>query len=125
MRDRGNNLEVVTTTSEKYVDSYGFTEEEVSWSLDEFGLSGQREEVRFWYDGFSFGKRKGIYNPWSIFEEKSTWTSSVIAEAVLDRLPTAKVLSEDNGVYVVSAEVFGKGIDMWLRSQGDCVEVME
>ena len=38
-------------------------------------------------------------------------------DAVLDRLPTAKVLDEDNGVYTVSAEVFGKGIDMWLRSQ--------
>ena len=42
-------------------------------------------------------------------------------EAVLDRLPTAEVLEEKDGVYVVSAEVFGKGIDMWLRSQGDVV----
>ncbi len=46
-------------------------------------------------------------------------------EAVLDRLPTAKVLSEEDGVYLVSAEVFGKGIDMWLRSQGERVEVVE
>lgn len=45
-------------------------------------------------------------------------------ESVLDRLPTAKILSEGNGEYVVSAEVFGKGIDMWLRSQGDVIEVM-
>lgn len=43
--------------------------------------------------------------------------------AVLDRLPTAKVLSEEDGVYTVSAEVFGKGIDMWLRSQGDNILV--
>ena len=42
-------------------------------------------------------------------------------DAVLDRLPTAKVLSEEDGVYIVSAEVFGKGIDMWLKSQGDCI----
>lgn len=40
-------------------------------------------------------------------------------DAVLDRLPTAKVLSEEDGVYTVSAEVFGTGINMWLRSQGD------
>lgn len=40
-------------------------------------------------------------------------------EAILDRLPTAKVLSEDNGIFLVEAEVFGKGIDMWARSQGD------
>lgn len=42
-------------------------------------------------------------------------------EAVLDRLPTARILDEDEGVYTISAEVFGKGIDMWLRSQGDDV----
>ena len=46
-------------------------------------------------------------------------------DAVLDRLPTAQVLEEDNGVYTVTAEVFGKGIDMWLRSQGDFVCVCE
>ena len=45
-------------------------------------------------------------------------------EAVLDRLPTAKVLSHDENGWVVSAEVFGKGIDMWLRSQGELVEVI-
>lgn len=39
-------------------------------------------------------------------------------EAVLDRLPTAKVIKEEGGVYTISAEVFGKGIDMWIRSQG-------
>lgn len=42
-------------------------------------------------------------------------------EAVLDRLPTARILGEEDGVYVIAAEVFGKGIDMWLRSQGENV----
>lgn len=42
-------------------------------------------------------------------------------EAVLDRLPTAEVLSESDDVYTVRAEVYGNGIDMWLRSQGDQV----
>lgn len=46
-------------------------------------------------------------------------------DAVLDRLPTAKILDEDNGAYIVSAEVFGAGIDMWLRSQGSYVEIIE
>ena len=45
-------------------------------------------------------------------------------DAILDRLPTAKVISEEDGVYTVSAEVFGTGIDMWLRSQGDCVKII-
>ena len=46
-------------------------------------------------------------------------------DAVLDRLPTAKILGEDSGVYTVGAEVFGKGIEMWLRSQGENVEVID
>ena len=61
-----NNLEVVTTTSDKYADSFGFTEREVFVALDEFGLGEKKEEVRKWYDGFIFGKHKDIYNPWSI-----------------------------------------------------------
>ncbi|MCI6730802.1 MAG: WYL domain-containing protein [Lachnospiraceae bacterium] len=50
--------------------------------------------------------------------------SGLDIDAVLDRLPTAKVLSEKDGVYTISAEVFGSGIDMWLRSQGECVTVI-
>lgn len=46
-------------------------------------------------------------------------------ESVLDRLPTARFLSEDDGKYIVEAEVFGKGIEMWLRSQGDAVKIIE
>lgn len=61
-----NNLEVVTTTSDAYADSFGFTEEEVFCALDEYGLSEKREEVKSWYDGFTFGRRTDIYNPWSV-----------------------------------------------------------
>jgi len=61
-----NNLEVVTTTSEKYEDSFGFTEKEVFVALDEFGLSDKKQDVKSWYDGFIFGKHADIYNPWSI-----------------------------------------------------------
>ena len=70
-----NNPEVVTTTSDKYATSFGFTEEEVFAALDECGLSGQKEKVKQWYDGFTFGKHKDIYNPWSIlnFLDKKTF----------------------------------------------------
>jgi len=44
-------------------------------------------------------------------------------EAVLDRLPTAQILSEDENGWMISAEVFGKGIEMWLRSQIPWVNV--
>ena len=61
-----NNLEVVTTTSEKYADCFGFTEEEVFDALKEYGLSAQKQTIKDWYDGFSFGEKRDIYNPWSI-----------------------------------------------------------
>ncbi|MBQ2800634.1 MAG: AAA family ATPase [Lachnospiraceae bacterium] len=61
-----NNLEVVTTTSNKYETSFGFTEEEVFAALEEAELSDKREEVKRWYDGFTFGSYTDIYNPWSI-----------------------------------------------------------
>lgn len=46
-------------------------------------------------------------------------------ESVLDRLPTARIVKEENGTYEVEAEVFGDGIDMWLRSQGEWVEILQ
>ena len=61
-----NNLEVVTTTSDKYATSFGFTEEEVFAALKECDLSVKKEEVKRWYDGFIFGNQQDIYNPWSI-----------------------------------------------------------
>ena len=61
-----NNLEVVTTTSEKYADKFGFTEAEVVQASDQYGLDERKAEVKQWYDGFTFGNKKDIYNPWSI-----------------------------------------------------------
>lgn len=61
-----NNLEIITTTSEKYAESFGFTQEEVWNALDEFDLLQEKAEVKRWYDGFAFGTREDIYNPWSI-----------------------------------------------------------
>ena len=64
-----------------------------------------RKRVQFMYGG-KIQRVKFLYKGESI-------------ESVLDRLPTAKILDENDGIYTVSAEVFGKGIEMWLRSQGD------
>jgi len=61
-----NNLEVITATAPKYADCFGFTEEEVFAALEEYGLSDRKKEVKDWYDGFSFGDRNDIYNPWSV-----------------------------------------------------------
>ncbi len=61
-----NNLKVVTTTSNEYATSFGFTEEEVFNALEEAGKGSEKEKVKEWYDGFVFGKHEDIYNPWSI-----------------------------------------------------------
>jgi hypothetical protein len=62
-----NNLTVVTTTSDRYAKSFGFTEEEVFAAMDEQGVpKSEKEKVKFWYDGFTFGKVTDIYNPWSV-----------------------------------------------------------
>lgn len=65
----------------------------------QFMYGGKLRKVRFKYSGYA-------------------------VESVLDRLPTAKIESEDNGEYIISAEVFGDGIDMWLRSQGDMIKIL-
>ena len=97
-----NNLEVVTTTSEKYSSSFGFTEEEVFHALENNGLFAERENIRYWYDGFSFGKRKDIYNPWSITKyldtgEYGTYWADTSGNALVSNLirrSPAKIKSE-------------------------------
>lgn len=61
-----NNLDVITTTADEYALSFGFSEEEVFAALDATGLGSEKELVKKWYDGFTFGTHTDIYNPWSI-----------------------------------------------------------
>ncbi len=67
-----NNLTVITSTSDMYAESFGFTEDEVYEALKEYGMEGQMSEVKWWYDGFSFGNQRDIYNPWSILNYLKT-----------------------------------------------------
>jgi len=100
-----NNLTVVTTTSNKYADSFGFTQEEVSAALHEFGMSDLEEDVRNWYDGFTFGEKKDIYNPWSIIyflnEKKflpywaNTSSNSLVGKLIREGSRDIKVIMED------------------------------
>ena len=95
-----NNPEVVTTTSEKYADCFGFTEKEVFAALEEYNLSDQKQQVKSWYDGFTFGKRNDIYNPWSIinFLDKkkvgaywaNTSSNTLIGKLIRESSPTIK-----------------------------------
>ena len=62
-----NNLVVVTTSSDLYATSFGFTEDEVFAALDQQGFDKEdRRNVKNWYDGFTFGHVTDIYNPWSV-----------------------------------------------------------
>lgn len=61
-----NNPEVITATSDKYTTAFGFTQSEVTAALHEYGLIQKETKVKDWYDGFTFGSTKNIYNPWSI-----------------------------------------------------------
>ena len=99
-----NNLEVVTTTSNKYTDSFGFTEEEVFDAMDEYGFT-DKQAVKQWYDGFTFGKQRDIYNPWSILNylDKGTvgtyWantsSNSLVGKLIREGTPEIKITMED------------------------------
>lgn len=100
-----NNLEVVTTTSRKYCGQFGFTEEEVFHTLDFYDMAGEKENVKEWYDGFTFGTLTDIYNPWSItcFLEsrlyKPYWANSssnrLVSRLIQQGNPQTKIFMED------------------------------
>ena len=86
-----NNLEVVTTTSDKYATTFGFTESEVFHALEECGLESEKNEVKRWYDGFIFGTHKDIYNPWSILnyldsQQYTTYWANTSANSLVGKL---------------------------------------
>jgi len=91
-----NNLKVVTTTSEEYATSFGFTEEEVFAGIDECGFSEEKEEVKAWYDGFTFGNKTDIYNPWSIINYLDTGKISTYWANTSSNSLAGKLIREGN-----------------------------
>lgn len=71
-----------------------------------------------------FRKRVQFMYPGPLRRVKFTYSGPSV-EAVLDRLPTAQILEEKDGVYTITAEAYGIGIDMWLGSQGNKVKVIQ
>lgn len=100
-----NNLEVITTTSEKYEECFGFTQAEVSQALSEYGLADTESRVKNWYDGFRFGSRKDIYNPWSIINYldkrkfaaywANTSSNSLVGKLIREGSVNVKIVMED------------------------------
>ena len=94
-----NNVTVVTTTSKQYSDCFGFTEKEVFDAIDQFKLNN-KDDIKYWYDGFIFGETKGVYNPWSIIcylnnrELNSYWvdtsSNALVGELINASSPAVK-----------------------------------
>ena len=91
-----NNLKVVTTTSDEYATSFGFTEEEVFAALDECGRSEKKQQVKQWYDGFIFGEHADIYNPWSILNFLDTGNFTTYWANTSSNSLVGKLLREGN-----------------------------
>lgn len=97
---RVDRIQNFTVTNEHFTPAYStrFQEGEFRKRV-QFMYGGKLNKVRFKYTGPSI-------------------------EAVLDRLPTAKILSQDEDGWEVETEVFGKGIEMWIRSQGENISAV-
>ncbi len=112
-----NNLEIVTTTSEKYTTAFGFTEDEVFWALNEYGLLDKKLEVKEWYDGFTFGSRSDIYNPWSIinFLDKrkfdTYWADTSSNGLVNELIRTGSAEIKETMETLMSGKVVEKNLD--------------
>ena len=110
-----NNLEVVTTTSEKYASSFGFTESEVFQTLEQMGKAGQKEEVKQWYDGFTFGKSTDIYNPWSIIKFLDTGELDTYWAATSENSLISKLIREGSPQLKMDFEELLEGKTVMFR----------
>lgn len=125
-----NHLKVVTTTSKEYADCFGFTEKEVFEAMDEFGYPN-KENVKAWYDGFSFGEKRDIYNPWSIlnfldtgrFENywANTSSNNLIGKLIREGSSTIKTSFEElmrgNSIYsAIDEQIVYNQLDLSEKS---------
>lgn len=96
---------IITATSDLYADCFGFTQQEVWDALDDYGLSDSKDKVKDWYDGFTFGQKTDIYNPWSIinflkFKKFSSYWANTSSNSLIEKLiregsADSKIIMED------------------------------
>lgn len=109
-----NHLKVITTTSNEYETSFGFTEEEVFAALDEFGMGGEKEKARWWYDGFVFGRSRDIYNPWSILNALDTGKLTAYWANTSSNSLVGKLIREGSRSVKESFEGLMRGGHLWV-----------
>ena len=103
-----NHLKVVTTTSDEYADCFGFTEKEVFAAMDEFGYT-EKEKVKRWYDGFVFGNKRDIYNPWSILNYLDTGKTATYWANTSSNSLVGKLIREGNRKIKEKFEILIRG----------------
>ena len=108
-----NNLKVITTTSDEYVMAFGFTEEEVFLALDKRGLGNEKEKVKQWYNGFTFGTHTDIYNPWSILNYLDTGKYSAYWANTSSNSLVGKLIREGNKNIKITFERLLKDESIW------------
>ena len=112
-----NNLKVITVTSDEYSKCFGFTEDEVFAALEEQGLSSEKEKVKLWYDGFTFGESRDIYNPWSIInfldekKYKTYWADSSSNGLVNELIRTGSAEIKKTMETLMAGGIVEKNID--------------
>ena len=112
-----NNLKVITVTSDEYSRCFGFTEDEVFAALEEQGLSSEKEKVKLWYDGFTFGESRDIYNPWSIInfldekKYKTYWADSSSNGLVNELIRTGSAEIKKTMETLMAGGIVEKNID--------------
>lgn len=108
-----NHLKVITTTSDEYAAAFGFTEEEVFAALNEYGLDEEKEKVKYWYDGFVFGKYRDIYNPWSIINFLDTKKYGVYWANTSSNSLVGKLIQKSDKKTKISFERLLQGEHIW------------
>ncbi|MCM1118618.1 MAG: ATP-binding protein [bacterium] len=108
------NLKVVTTTSDEYATSFGFTEKEVFAAMEECGLFEQKEQVKRWYDGFIFGQHRDIYNPWSILNYLDTGKLTTYWANTSSNSLVGKLIREGSRSVKEQFEMLLRGEAIWV-----------
>lgn len=112
-----------------YLVTYGFeVDYPIAFRIDRMERirkTGEKFDIPY-RNRFSDGEfRKRVLYMYGGKLKRVKFEYSGVLEAMLDKVPTAKVLSEKDGVYTMTAEAFGKGLDMWLSSQGELVKIID
>ena len=112
-----NNFKTNSILDEEYDETFGFVDDEVKEMLHYYGQDTHYETVKEWYDGFTFGNKKDIYNPWSIinylkFKKYETyWADSSSNGLVNELIRTGSAEIKNTMETLMAGGIVEKNID--------------